>query len=185
MDCDQLFEVLDPVIGERHHPVFTDADMATPPDMIPLLVDPKIPHIDYYAGVTLLTPNNAEAEAAAAEALAAREAAEHAASEQVDLAARAAAERRTAEMRHQEVVEEATAAATEHAEAIRTYHADEHAKAAKLLFDAVEPLLRGDVRYTASAEEAQVADSEADYIGVGPIWETPSKADADPAIPRY
>jgi D-beta-D-heptose 7-phosphate kinase/D-beta-D-heptose 1-phosphate adenosyltransferase len=32
---------------------------------IPVLVDPKIPHIDYYAGVTLLTPNNAEAEAAA------------------------------------------------------------------------------------------------------------------------
>ena len=33
-----------------------------------------------------------------------------------------------------------------------------------------------------SLEEARVADSEADYIGVGPIWETPSKADADPAI---
>jgi thiamine-phosphate pyrophosphorylase len=31
-------------------------------------------------------------------------------------------------------------------------------------------------------DEARVADSEADYIGVGPIWETPSKADADPAI---
>jgi hypothetical protein len=26
VDCDQLFEVLDPVIGERHHPVFTDAN---------------------------------------------------------------------------------------------------------------------------------------------------------------
>ena len=26
------------------------------------------------------------------------------------------------------------------------------------------------------------ADGEADYIGVGPVWETPSKADADPAI---
>jgi len=31
-------------------------------------------------------------------------------------------------------------------------------------------------------EEARVADGEADYIGVGPIWETPSKADTDPAI---
>lgn len=31
---------------------------------IPVLVDPKIPHIDYYQGATLLTPNNAEAEAA-------------------------------------------------------------------------------------------------------------------------
>jgi len=33
-----------------------------------------------------------------------------------------------------------------------------------------------------SLEEARAADGEADYIGVGPIWETPSKADADPAI---
>jgi rfaE bifunctional protein kinase chain/domain len=32
---------------------------------IPLLVDPKIPHLDYYSGVTLVTPNNAEAETAA------------------------------------------------------------------------------------------------------------------------
>lgn len=32
---------------------------------IPLLVDPKIPHLDYYSDVTLVTPNNAEAEAAA------------------------------------------------------------------------------------------------------------------------
>jgi rfaE bifunctional protein kinase chain/domain len=31
---------------------------------IPVLVDPKIPHFDYYTGVTLLTPNNAEAETA-------------------------------------------------------------------------------------------------------------------------
>jgi rfaE bifunctional protein kinase chain/domain len=31
---------------------------------IPVLVDPKIPHLDYYSGVTLVTPNNAEAEAA-------------------------------------------------------------------------------------------------------------------------
>jgi D-beta-D-heptose 7-phosphate kinase/D-beta-D-heptose 1-phosphate adenosyltransferase len=32
---------------------------------IPVLVDPKVPHLDYYSGVTLVTPNNAEAEAAA------------------------------------------------------------------------------------------------------------------------
>jgi D-beta-D-heptose 7-phosphate kinase/D-beta-D-heptose 1-phosphate adenosyltransferase len=31
---------------------------------IPVLVDPKIPHIDYYAGATLVTPNHHEAEAA-------------------------------------------------------------------------------------------------------------------------
>ena len=31
---------------------------------IPVLVDPKVPHLDYYAGITLLTPNNAEAEMA-------------------------------------------------------------------------------------------------------------------------
>jgi D-beta-D-heptose 7-phosphate kinase/D-beta-D-heptose 1-phosphate adenosyltransferase len=31
---------------------------------VPLLVDPKIPHIDYYAGATLVTPNHHEAEAA-------------------------------------------------------------------------------------------------------------------------
>ena len=31
---------------------------------IPVLVDPKIPHIDYYAGTTMVTPNHHEAEAA-------------------------------------------------------------------------------------------------------------------------
>jgi rfaE bifunctional protein kinase chain/domain len=31
---------------------------------IPLLVDPKIPHIDYYAGASLVTPNHHEAEIA-------------------------------------------------------------------------------------------------------------------------
>src|SRR4030095_16744582 len=31
---------------------------------VPLLGDPKISHLDYYTGATLLTPNNAEAEAA-------------------------------------------------------------------------------------------------------------------------
>ena len=31
---------------------------------IPVLVDPKIPHLDYYAGSTLITPNHVEAETA-------------------------------------------------------------------------------------------------------------------------
>ena len=31
---------------------------------VPLLVDPKIPHLDYYAGAALVTPNHHEAEAA-------------------------------------------------------------------------------------------------------------------------
>jgi D-beta-D-heptose 7-phosphate kinase/D-beta-D-heptose 1-phosphate adenosyltransferase len=31
---------------------------------VPLLVDPKIPHLDYYAGATLITPNHHEAETA-------------------------------------------------------------------------------------------------------------------------
>ena len=30
---------------------------------IPLLVDPKVPHIDYYSGATVITPNHHEAEA--------------------------------------------------------------------------------------------------------------------------
>ncbi|MEZ5284367.1 MAG: PfkB family carbohydrate kinase [Vicinamibacterales bacterium] len=32
---------------------------------IPLLVDPKVPHLDFYRGATLVTPNQMEAEAAA------------------------------------------------------------------------------------------------------------------------
>ncbi len=32
---------------------------------IPVLVDPKIPHVDYYAGATIVTPNHHEAEIAA------------------------------------------------------------------------------------------------------------------------
>lgn len=34
----------------------------------------------------------------------------------------------------------------------------------------------------ATLEEARAADGRADYIGAGPVWDTPSKADADPAI---
>ena len=35
-------------------------------------------------------------------------------------------------------------------------------------------------RSAATLEQALAAD--ADYLGVGPIWETPSKADADPPL---
>jgi thiamine-phosphate pyrophosphorylase len=34
----------------------------------------------------------------------------------------------------------------------------------------------------ASLEEARAAAAQADYVGAGPVWDTPSKADADPAI---
>jgi thiamine-phosphate pyrophosphorylase len=34
----------------------------------------------------------------------------------------------------------------------------------------------------ATLEEARAADGRADYIGAGPLWDTPSKPDADPAI---
>jgi D-glycero-beta-D-manno-heptose-7-phosphate kinase len=33
---------------------------------VPLLVDPKVPHLDFYRGATLVTPNHIEAEAASA-----------------------------------------------------------------------------------------------------------------------
>ena len=36
--------------------------------------------------------------------------------------------------------------------------------------------------FSASSSRKRVADAEADYIGAGPVWETPSKTDADPAI---
>jgi thiamine-phosphate pyrophosphorylase len=34
----------------------------------------------------------------------------------------------------------------------------------------------------ASLDEARAADGEADYIGAGPVWATPSKPDAEPPI---
>jgi len=37
-------------------------------------------------------------------------------------------------------------------------------------------------RSAATLAEARSADDGADYLGVGPVWSTPSKADADPAI---
>lgn len=39
-----------------------EAAVATARPGVPVLVDPKIPHIDYYAGTTLVTPNHHEAE---------------------------------------------------------------------------------------------------------------------------
>ena len=37
-------------------------------------------------------------------------------------------------------------------------------------------------RSASSLEEALAVEPEADYLGVGPIWATPSKEDADPAV---
>jgi thiamine-phosphate pyrophosphorylase len=37
-------------------------------------------------------------------------------------------------------------------------------------------------RSASSLEEARAVAGEADYIGAGPVWATPSKADADPAM---
>ena len=43
--------------------VATDTIAAARAHGLPLLVDPKVPHIDYYAGATVITPNHHEAEA--------------------------------------------------------------------------------------------------------------------------
>jgi len=45
-------------------PVMTAAVETARQRQIPLLVDPKIPHIEYYAGATVITPNHHEAETA-------------------------------------------------------------------------------------------------------------------------
>jgi len=42
----------------------TEAAVRAAGGNIPLLIDPKIPHIDYYAGATVVTPNHHEAEVA-------------------------------------------------------------------------------------------------------------------------
>jgi D-beta-D-heptose 7-phosphate kinase/D-beta-D-heptose 1-phosphate adenosyltransferase len=44
--------------------VFDAAAAAARAARVPLLVDPKIPHLDYYAGASLVTPNHHEAEIA-------------------------------------------------------------------------------------------------------------------------
>ena len=46
---------------------------------IPVVVDPKIPHLDYYAGATLITPNHHEAESATHRRIRARDDAREAA----------------------------------------------------------------------------------------------------------
>jgi D-glycero-beta-D-manno-heptose-7-phosphate kinase len=48
---------------------------------LPLIVDPKVPHIDYYAGATLVTPNHVEAESATNSRIATHEDARRAAIE--------------------------------------------------------------------------------------------------------
>jgi D-beta-D-heptose 7-phosphate kinase/D-beta-D-heptose 1-phosphate adenosyltransferase len=49
--------------GAVTHGVVKAAAAAARRHGIPLLVDPKVPHIDYYAGASLVTPNHHEAEA--------------------------------------------------------------------------------------------------------------------------
>ena len=44
--------------------IFTAAAEVARERGVPLLVDPKIPHLDYYAGATVITPNHHEAETA-------------------------------------------------------------------------------------------------------------------------
>ena len=51
--------------GRRHAPVgIANSPTWREGRRVPLLVDPKIPHIEYYAGATLVTPNHHEAEVA-------------------------------------------------------------------------------------------------------------------------
>jgi D-beta-D-heptose 7-phosphate kinase/D-beta-D-heptose 1-phosphate adenosyltransferase len=49
--------------GVVSHAVAAAAIAAAKRRGIPVLVDPKVPHIDYYAGATVITPNHHEAEA--------------------------------------------------------------------------------------------------------------------------
>ena len=48
---------------------------------VPVVVDPKVPHIDYYAGAALVTPNHIEAESATNSRIATNEDAQRAAAE--------------------------------------------------------------------------------------------------------
>jgi D-beta-D-heptose 7-phosphate kinase/D-beta-D-heptose 1-phosphate adenosyltransferase len=56
--------VSDYLKGAVTRPVIEACLAATAATGAPLLVDPKIPHLDLYAGATLVTPNHHEAEAA-------------------------------------------------------------------------------------------------------------------------
>ena len=49
--------------GAISRPVAQAAVAAARAHGVPLLVDPKVPHVDYYAGATVVTPNHHEAEA--------------------------------------------------------------------------------------------------------------------------
>jgi rfaE bifunctional protein kinase chain/domain len=60
----KAFVISDYLKGSITGPVVARAVSIARDRGIPVLVDPKIPHLDYYSGVTLVTPNNAEAEAA-------------------------------------------------------------------------------------------------------------------------
>jgi D-beta-D-heptose 7-phosphate kinase/D-beta-D-heptose 1-phosphate adenosyltransferase len=59
-DAILLSDYLKGVISKR---VAESAIRAAGSRRVPLLVDPKVPHIDYYAGATIVTPNHHEAEA--------------------------------------------------------------------------------------------------------------------------
>ncbi len=56
--------VSDYLKGAISHGVMTAVVQVAAERGIPVLVDPKIPHIDYYRGATLVTPNHHEAEVA-------------------------------------------------------------------------------------------------------------------------
>jgi rfaE bifunctional protein kinase chain/domain len=55
--------ISDYVKGVISHGVASAAIAAARKHGVPVLVDPKVPHIDYYAGATVITPNHHEAEA--------------------------------------------------------------------------------------------------------------------------
>jgi D-beta-D-heptose 7-phosphate kinase/D-beta-D-heptose 1-phosphate adenosyltransferase len=61
----RAFVISDYLKGSITRPLVARAVSIARERRIPVLVDPKIPHLDYYTGVTLVTPNNAEAETAA------------------------------------------------------------------------------------------------------------------------
>ena len=61
----RVIVVSDYLKGAISQGVMTAIVAAAAERRIPVLVDPKIPHIDYYRGTTLVTPNHHEAEVAA------------------------------------------------------------------------------------------------------------------------
>jgi rfaE bifunctional protein kinase chain/domain len=82
----EVAQAVESAIVERLEALFPDADVVVISDYLkgaisrtvaaasiqaanrakrPMLIDPKVPHIDYYRGATLITPNHHEAEAVA------------------------------------------------------------------------------------------------------------------------